>query len=170
MPITTALQHNKDYVERHGVRELPTEPSKQLAIVTCMDSRLDLFGALGLDLGEAHIIRNAGGIATDDVVRSLVLSERLLGTERIMLIHHTRCGLQGLDEQQLRASITAATGVETSLTFGSFEDPVADIIQTAARLREEPSLRYIEIRGFVFDVDTGALDEVELNSVARQPK
>ena len=162
-PITSAIDHNADYVRRHGVRQLPTEPMQHLAIVTCMDSRLDLFGALGLDLGQAHIIRNAGGIATDDVVRSLVLSQRKLGTQRIMLIHHTRCGLEGLDEEDLRQSLAHDTGLETTMAFGSFRDPAANVRQTAARLNEEPTLRQVEIRGFVFDVDTGALEEVDLS-------
>lgn len=162
-PITSAVDHNADYVRSHGVRQLPTEPVQHLAIVTCMDSRLDLFGALGLDLGEAHIIRNAGGIATDDVVRSLVLSQRKLGTRRIMLIHHTRCGLEGLDEDDLRRSLAMDTGLETTMSFGSFRDPVANVRKTADRLNQEPALRQVEIRGFVFDVDTGALDEVDLS-------
>jgi len=161
-PISTAFAHNKGYVEKHGVRHLATEPVKHLAIVTCMDSRLDLFGALGLDLGEAHIIRNAGGIATDDVVRSLVLSQRMLGTDRIMLIHHTRCGLEGLDEDRLRSSIEADTKLPSQMAFGAFSDAAADVALTAARLNREPALRHVEIRGFVFDVDTGSLEEVLL--------
>jgi len=161
-PISELLQHNVDYGARHGVSHLPTEPGQRLAILTCMDSRLDLFGALGLSLGEAHIIRNAGGIATDDVVRSLILSQRKMGTERIMLIHHTHCGLHGLDEGQLREEITADTGVDAEMTFGSFRDPAENIRQTAARLASEPALRQVEIRGFLFDVDTGFLEEIDL--------
>ena len=161
-PITSAIDHNADYVRRHGVRQLPTEPMQHLAIVTCMDSRLDLFGALGLDLGQAHIIRNAGGIATDDVVRSLVLSQRKLGTQRIMLIHHTRCGLHGLDEAELREEIARDTGHKNDMAFGAFGDPAENVRATARRLTHEPALRQIEIRGFVFDVDSGALEEVAL--------
>jgi len=161
-PIGIAVAHNQEYVDRHGVRHLPTEPAKHLAIVTCMDSRLDLFGALGLDLGEAHIIRNAGGIATDDGVRSLVLSQRKLGTQRIMLIHHTYCGLEGLDEDELRTQISESAGVSNQMAFGSFHDPADNVRKTAARLAQEPALLQIEIRGFVFDVDTGALQEVDL--------
>ncbi len=161
-PIETAVLHNQDYVQHHGVRLLPTEPSKHLAIVTCMDSRLDLFGALGLDLGEAHIIRNAGGIATDDVVRSLILSQRLLGTDRIMVIHHTRCGLEGLDEEGLRSTIEKETGVTTQMAFGSFNDAASDVQKTAARLSSEPALQQVDIQGFVFDVDNGLLTTVQL--------
>jgi carbonic anhydrase len=162
-PISELVTHNRDYVERHGIAHLPTEPKKKLAVVTCMDSRLDLFGALGLDLGEAHIIRNAGGIATDDVVRSLILSQRKLGTERIMLIHHTYCGLHGLDEEALRSELSSETGAANLMAFGSFADPADNVRATARRLTQEPALRQVEIRGFVFDVDTGSLEEVELD-------
>jgi carbonic anhydrase len=162
-PISELVAHNQDYVERHGLAHLPTEPKKRLAVVTCMDSRLDLFGALGLDLGEAHIIRNAGGIATDDVVRSLILSQRKLGTERIMLIHHTFCGLHGLDEEALRAELSSETGAANLMAFGSFADPADNVRATARRLNQEPALRQVEIRGFVFDVDTGSLEEVDLD-------
>ena len=163
-PISEAVDHNAEYVDRHGVAHLPTEPKKKLAIVTCMDSRLDLFGALGLNLGEAHIIRNAGGIATDDVVRSLILSQRKLGTERIMLIHHTHCGLHGLDEAQLRDEIARDTGRQSLIAFGAFGNPAENVRATARRLAQEPALRQIEIRGFVFDVDSGALEEVTLDA------
>jgi carbonic anhydrase len=162
-PIAEALAHNEGYRDRHGVCHLPTEPSKHLAVVTCMDSRLDLFGALGLELGEAHIIRNAGGIATDDVVRSLVLSQRLLGTDRIMVIHHTFCGLENLDEVALRATIEAETGTTTQMHFGSFASAADDVRETVARLNAEPALRQVAVSGFVFDVDTGALELVELH-------
>lgn len=160
-PIAQAVLHNQEYADRRGVKRLPTEPAKHLAIVTCMDSRLDLFGALGLDLGEAHIIRNAGGIATDDVVRSLVLSQRLLGTDRIMVIHHTFCGLENLDEDALRTSIERETGVETMMAFGSFTSAADNVQQTMARLNQEPALKHVDIQGFVFDVDSGALLPVE---------
>jgi carbonic anhydrase len=162
LPIDDAVNHNRDYVATHGVRQLPTEPSKRLAIVTCMDSRLDLFGALGLDLGEAHIIRNAGGLATDDVIRSLILSERMLGTQRIMLIQHTRCGLNHLDESLLNERISDDTGQPSTIEFGSFQDIGENIRMTATRLRNEPALTQIEVRAFVFDVDTGALEEIDV--------
>jgi len=160
-PIAAAVAHNELYAQEHGVMDLPTEPSKHLAVVTCMDSRLALFGALGLHLGEAHIIRNAGGIATDDVVRSLILSQRLLGTDRIMVIHHSRCGLEGLDEQALRASIANDTGTESTVVFGGFTDVFADVRKTMDRLSSDPALQSVEVKGFVFDVDQGALLPVE---------
>ena len=163
LPISEALAHNVEYGARHGATHLPTEPRRRLAIVTCMDSRLDLFGALGLDLGEAHIIRNAGGVATDDVIRSLILSQRTLGTERIMLIHHTRCGLHGLDKDELRQEISKDTGLETTLRFGAFADTAENVRATARRLNAEPALRHVELRGFIFDVDSGFLEEIELD-------
>jgi len=164
LPIDAAVVHNAEYVASHGMRHLSTKPAKRLAVVTCMDSRLDLFGALGLDLGEAHIIRNAGGLATDDVVRSLILSQRMLGTERIMLIQHTYCGLHGLDEDSLRDRIASETGVDSTMAFGSFADLSENLRQTARRLSAEPALAQVELRAFVFDVDTGALDEVTLDA------
>jgi len=162
-PISAAVAANEAYVSALGHQRLATEPAKRLAIVTCMDSRLDIFGALGLELGQAHIIRNAGGLATDDVLRSLILSQRKLGTERIMLIHHSRCGLEGLDEDDLRAAITAETGVESKVVFGAFADPAESVRATAKRLNHEPALRHLELRGFVFDVDSGELREVKLD-------
>ena len=102
--IDDLLAHNDSYVPKHGHNELPTEPQLHLAVLTCMDSRLDLFGALGLQLGQAHLIRNAGGLATDDAIRSLLLSQRLLQTRAIMVIHHTRCGLETFEEETLKQS------------------------------------------------------------------
>ena len=162
-PISEFVSHNTDYVARHGVRQLPTEPQKRLAILTCMDSRLDLFGALGLDLGEAHIIRNAGGLDTDDAVRSLILSQRKLGTREIMVIQHTRCGLEGLDEESLRSELSDDTKQPSHRVFGSFSDVYANVRLTAHRLNGEPELSHTGLRGFVFDVDTGAIVEVDLS-------
>ena len=108
--IDELLAHNRAYVAGHGHREMPTIPQLHLAVLTCMDSRLDLFGALGLNLGEAHLIRNAGGIASDDAVRSLLLSQRLLQTNAIMVIHHTRCGLESFQEEALQAELESTFG------------------------------------------------------------
>src|SRR5277367_5609810 len=108
--IDELLAHNRHYVDQHGHRELATSPLLHLAVLTCMDSRLDLFGALGLNLGEAHLIRNAGGIASDDAIRSLLLSQRLLGTNAVMVIHHTRCGLESFDEGTLADEIETLVG------------------------------------------------------------
>ncbi len=158
--IDELLGYNRAYVSEHGHIEMPTEPQRQLAVVTCMDSRLDLFGALGLKLGEAHLIRNAGGIATDDVVRSLLLSQRLLGTKTVMVIHHTRCGLETFDDDTLGEQLYREYGMRPSFKLGSYRDVDADVRSTVATLLASPFVRPVEIRGFVFDVDEGSLREV----------
>ncbi len=158
--IDVLLGHNRDYVDRHGHRELPTAPQLHLAVLTCMDSRLDLFGALGLNLGEAHLIRNAGGLATDDAVRSLLLSQRLLGTRSVMVIHHTRCGLETFDEEELANDVEASLGTRPPFRLGAYLDVDDDVRQTVATLRSSPFIDGTEIRGFVFSVDDGDLREI----------
>ncbi|HEV2427495.1 MAG TPA: carbonic anhydrase [Acidimicrobiales bacterium] len=158
--IDDLVERNRAYVARHGHRELPTAPSRRLAVVTCMDSRLDLFGALGLDLGEVHVVRNAGGQATEDVLRSLLLSQRLLGTRSVMVVHHTRCGLEGLDDEAFRARVAAETGHTPTTEIGAFTDVDADVRATVTAIRESPLLDSDDVRGFVFDVDDGELREV----------
>ncbi len=136
-------------------------PAKHVAIVTCMDSRIDNFRIFGLDSGEAHILRNAGGLVTDDMLRSLVLSQRLLQTREVILMHHTNCGLHGTDEAALRAQIAADTGAEPPYAFGAFDDIDAAVRSAIARVREHPFLPHRDnVRGFVYDVDTGHLREV----------
>jgi carbonic anhydrase len=154
------LAHNGNYVARHGHRELPTTPQLHLAVLTCMDSRLDLFGALGLNLGEAHLIRNAGGLATDDAVRSLLLSQRLLGTRAVMAIHHTRCGLETFDEEILQSELETTLGERPPFRLGAYHDVDDDVRATVKTLRASSFIDDTEIRGFVFDVDGGALREV----------
>lgn len=135
-------------------------PSKHVVVVTCMDSRIDTFRIFGLKSGEAHILRNAGGLVTDDVLRSLVLSQRLLKTREVILMHHTNCGLHNLDEPALRASIAAETGAEPPYAFGSFADVDAAVRSAIVRVREHPLLPHRDnVRGFVYDVETGALRE-----------
>ncbi|MGB8197619.1 MAG: carbonic anhydrase [Acidimicrobiales bacterium] len=158
--IDDLIAHNRAYVERHGHRELPTRPQLQLAVLTCMDSRLDLFGALGLNLGEAHLIRNAGGIASEDAIRSLLLSQRLLGTNAVMVIHHTRCGLETFDEVALADEIAALVGVRPPFRLGAYDDVDEDVRSTVSTLMASPFIAAIEIRGFVFNVDDGDLREV----------
>ncbi len=158
--IDDLLAHNRAYVASHGHRELATAPQLQLAVLTCMDSRLDLFGALGLSLGEAHLIRNAGGLATDDVVRSLLLSQRLLGTRTVMVIHHTRCGLESFDEHELAAEIEASLGERPPFRLGAFDDVDEDVRATMDTLSASPFVDGTEIRGFVFNVDDGDLREI----------
>jgi len=158
--IDDLLAHNRDYVARHGHRALPTSPRLHLAVLTCMDSRLDLFGALGLELGEVHLIRNAGGLATDDSIRSLLLSQRLLGTLSVMVIHHTRCGLEAFNEDQLQDELTTTFGERPPFRLGAFRDVDLDVVETVAALKDSPFVSDTEIRGFVFDVDHGGLREV----------
>ncbi len=160
--IDDLLARNREYVARHGHRELPTEPQLHLAVLTCMDSRLDLFGALGLDLGQVHLIRNAGGIATDDAVRSLLLSQRLLGTRSVMVIHHTRCGLEAFEEESLQLDLEREYGVRPPFRLGAYRDVDADVRDTVRKLRSSIFLLDTEIRGFVFSVDDGDLREVSV--------
>jgi carbonic anhydrase len=160
--IDDLLARNREYVARHGHRELPTEPQLHLAVLTCMDSRLDLFGALGLDLGQVHLIRNAGGIATDDAVRSLLLSQRLLGTRSVMVIHHTRCGLEAFEEESLQLDLEREYGVRPPFRLGAYKDVDADVRDTVRKLRSSIFLLDTEIRGFVFSVDDGDLREVSV--------
>ena len=161
--IDELLTHNRDYVARHGHRELPTAPRLHLAVLTCMDSRLDLFGALGLDLGEVHLIRNAGGLATDDTIRSLLLSQRLLGTSSVMVIHHTRCGLESFEEAALAREIESALGEAPPFRLGAFDDVEVDVRETVEALRASAFVDGTEVRGFVFDVDSGELREVPVD-------
>jgi carbonic anhydrase len=155
------LANNRRYAEGREPTHLDVEPSKQLAIVTCMDSRLDVFGALGLGDGEAHILRNAGGVITDDVIRSLALSQRKLGTREVMLIHHTDCGLEKITGDGFRAELLAATGVEPEFAIPSFTDAEDDVRQSILRVRGSVFLPYRGVvRGFVYDVDTHRLHEV----------
>jgi carbonic anhydrase len=156
------LARNADWAEGFEGQGLPVNPHRHVAIVACMDSRMPIFGILGLDRGDAHIIRNAGGVVTDDVIRSLTLSQRALGTREIILIHHTDCGLQKVTEATFNAELEAELGVRPHWALESFEDPYADTRQSMQRLRLSPFVPYKDhIRGFVYDVDNGRLDEVE---------
>ena len=152
---------NQHYAEAFHDSELDVVPDRHLAVVACMDSRMDIFQILGLKNGEAHIIRNAGGVITDDVIRSLCLSQRSLGTQEIVLLHHTDCGLNKVDEDEFRAELEAELGVKPRWALESFKDPYADTRQSIQRLRLSPFVLHKEhIRGFVYDVITGRLDEV----------
>lgn len=138
-----------------------TIPARHVTIVTCMDSRIDPFVIFGLKTGEAHILRNAGGLATEDMLRSLVLSQRLLMTREVLLMHHTRCGLHGADEAALRRKIASETREEPPYAFGAFEDIDRSVRETVATVREHRFLPHRnQVRGFVYDVDTGRVREV----------
>lgn len=137
-------------------------PTLQLAIVTCMDSRLDVFAALGLEDGQAHILRNAGGVVTDDVIRSLAISQRLLGTKGVMVIHHTDCGMEKITDDGFRAELQADTGVAPAFAIETFTDVEADVRQSVARIRHSRFVPHRDhVRGFVYDVDSHSLTEVE---------
>ena len=154
------VQANNEYTARFpGAR--PVRPKLRLTVITCMDSRLDLFGALGLQIGDAHLIRNAGGVVTDDILRSLAISQRALGTREIMLIHHTQCGMEGLDDSAFRAQIADETGLAPTWDVPGFTDVYEDMRETMRKVRECPWIPHRdEVRGFVFDVATAKINEV----------
>ena len=154
--IANAAAHEADF---EGARAVI--PTQHVTIVTCMDSRIDIFRIFGLDSGEAHVLRNAGGLATDDVLRSLVLSQRLLQTREVILMHHTNCGLHGTDEKALRAQIAADTGNAPPYAFGAFEDLDAAVRDAISRVRTHSFLPHRDnVRGFVYEVESGHLREV----------
>jgi carbonic anhydrase len=156
------MEHNKGYAKRFDLGHLQTPPVKKLVILTCMDSRMDLEQLLGLRVGDAHMIRNAGGIATDDVIRSLILSTHLLGTRAIAVIQHTQCGLMSITDEEFRWRLSAETGRDAShLQFHAFRDIDHNITEQVLRIRQHPFLpKQIQVRGFAYDVATGALREV----------
>jgi len=141
---------------------VPRHPARKLAVVACMDARLNVFEILGLELGDAHVIRNAGGVVTDDTIRSLTISQRRLGTERIVLVHHTDCGMLSFTEDEFRRDLMADTGMKPPWAAEAFTDLEADLRQSMARVRQSPFLRHRDdVRGFIYDVDAGTLTEVE---------
>jgi carbonic anhydrase len=136
-------------------------PRRHLLIVSCMDSRIDMFDLFGLAVGDAHILRNAGGVVTDDMIRSIAISQRKLGTREIVLVHHTDCGMQTITEDGFKRELEAETGVRPEWAVESFSDPAADVRQSMERLRRSPFLLASDqLRGFVYDVDSGELIEV----------
>jgi carbonic anhydrase len=154
------LQANDEYASTFE-GPLPLPPARHVAIVACMDARLDVYRALGLAEGEAHVIRNAGGAVTDDVIRSLVISQRLLGTTEIVLVHHTDCGMLTFTDAELKDAVTADTGVRPHWAAEAFSDLEADVRQSIARITSNPFVPHTDaVRGFVFDVATGRLVEV----------
>jgi carbonic anhydrase len=162
--IDQLLANNRGFADSLPDKHLDVHPSRRLAIVTCMDSRLDVFAALGLGDGEAHVLRNAGGVITDDVIRSLAVSQRRLGTTEVMLIHHTDCGMQTLTDDGFRAELEEATGVAPAFAIESFRDVEADVRQSIRRVRRSTFLPHRErVRGFVYDVDTHRLGEVTVD-------
>ena len=161
--IDELVGNNRAFADALPSRHLDVRPRRRLAVVTCMDSRLDVFAALGLQDGEAHVLRNAGGVITDDVIRSLAVSQRRLGTRAVMLIHHTDCGMQALTDDGFRAELQEATGVAPAFAIESFTDVEADVRQSVRRVRRSPFLLHTDlVRGFVYDVDSHRLREVEV--------
>jgi len=155
------LANNARFADGLPVRHVDVRPRRRLAVVTCMDSRLDVFAALGLGDGEAHIMRNAGGVITDDMIRSLAISQRRLGTREVMLIQHTDCGMQTITDDGFRAELQDATGVAPAFAIESFTDVDANVRQSILRVRRSDFLLHREaVRGFVYDVDTHRLREV----------
>jgi carbonic anhydrase len=154
------LRNNAAYAEQFA-GPLPMPPSKHVAVVACMDARLHVSSILGLKEGEAHVIRNAGGVATDDVIRSLAISQRLLGTAEIILIHHTDCGMLTFADDAFKRAIQDETGIKPPWSAESFTNLEEDVRQSIARIKASPFIPHKDaIRGFVFDVATGKLNEV----------
>jgi carbonic anhydrase len=159
--IDELLQHAARYADGFGLGDLPMRPAKGLAVVACMDARLNPFALLGLEIGDAHVIRNAGGVVTDDVIRSLAMSQRLLGTDEIVLIHHTQCGMLSFDDAAFRRGLQQETRIEPGWAVDGFDDLEEDVRRSIARIKSSPFIPNTdEVRGFVYDVKTGRLDEV----------
>jgi carbonic anhydrase len=161
-PIDDVIQSSEEYAESFDKAGLNLPAAKRLAVLACMDARLDVYRILGLEEGDAHVVRNAGGVVTDDAVRSLMLSQRMLGTEAIVLIHHTDCGMLQFTDDEMKDQIEAETGVRPPFPLGSFPDVYDDLRRSVELLRSSPFLPHTDrIRGFVYHVETGELEAVE---------
>jgi carbonic anhydrase len=155
------LNNNRAYVESFDKGDLPLPPGKKVAVVACMDARLNVYGTLGLKEGDAHVIRNAGGVVTDDEIRSLAISQRLLGTEEIILIHHTDCGMLTFTDDDFKKSIQDDVGIKPEWAVEAFPDLDGDVKQSIARIKASPFIpRKESVRGFVYEVESGRLREV----------
>jgi carbonic anhydrase len=155
------LRNNEAYAEAFDKGDLPLPPAKGVAVVACMDARLNVYGMLGLQEGDAHVIRNAGGVITDDEIRSLAISQRLLGTREIILIHHTDCGMLTFHDDEVKAQIQAETGIKPEFALEAFSDLEEDVRQSMARIQANPFILHKDaVRGFVYEVETGRLREV----------
>jgi carbonic anhydrase len=155
------LQNNVAYAESFEKGDLPLPPARGVAVVACMDARLDVHKILGLEEGDAHVIRNAGGVITDDEVRSLTISQRLLGTREVILMHHTDCGMLTFSDDELKAQIHEKVGMKPHFSMESFSDLEEDARQSIARIQASPFIPHKEsVRGFIYEVETGRLREV----------
>jgi carbonic anhydrase len=162
MSVTDELLANAErYAQAFDQGDLPMPPAKRVAVLACMDARLNPYGLLGLREGDAHIIRNAGGVVTDDEIRSLAISQRLLGTEEIILIHHTDCGMLTFKDDDFRRQLQDETGMKPEWAAEAFDDLDDDVRQSIARIKASPFIpKKDDVRGFVYDVKTGRLNEV----------
>jgi carbonic anhydrase len=155
------LRNNEAYAEAFDKGDLPLPPGKGVAVVACMDARLDVHKILGLEEGDAHVIRNAGGVVTDDVIRSLTISQRLLGTREIILIHHTDCGMLTFSDDEVKLQIQQDVGIKPEFALEAFSDLDEDVRQSMRRIQASPFVPHKDsVRGFVFEVETGRLREV----------
>ncbi len=157
------VANNAEYAATFDRGTLPLPPAKRVAVLACMDARLDPAKVLGLAEGDAHVIRNAGGVASDDALRSLVISQRLLGTEEIILIHHTDCGMETFEDDDVKNQILEDTGLRPAFALEAFPEAEDDVRQTAARIKASPFVPKKNVRGFVYEVDSGRLREVALD-------
>jgi carbonic anhydrase len=156
------LRNAQAYADSFDKGDLPLPPAKKVAVVACMDARLSPYGILGLEEGDAHVIRNAGGVVTDDAIRSLAISQRLLGTEEVILIHHTGCGMLTFNDDEFRRSIQDEVGIKPPWSAETFGDLDEDVRQSVARIKASPFIpRKDSVRGFVYEVETGRLREVQ---------
>ena len=160
--IDELLKKNESFAYSFKYADLPARPSRRLAIVTCMDARIDVHRILGLDIGEAHVIRNAGGVVTDDVIRSLMISQLLLGTEEIAIIQHTNCGMMSFTEDELKGKIEERLGLRPHFALEAFKDLEREVKQNIARVKASPFIpNKSKVRGFIYDVKSGRLNEVK---------
>ena len=157
----TAIEQLVERADRLGSFRIAAPPRLRLAIVTCMDARIDPVQIFGLQRGDAHVLRNAGGVVTDDVLRSLILSQRELGTQEVMLIHHTRCGVYNLPEEKIKAELRQETGSALPFALEGFSDLDDAVRKSMQRVRQSPFLKHHDgVRGFVLNIDTGSLREI----------
>ena len=155
-----ALEENARYAAQFNRAALPMPPGRKLAVLACMDARLTIETALGLVTGEAHIIRNAGGIATDDAIRSLVISQHLLGTEEVVVIGHTGCGMRSFPEDEVRRDLTATTGTDAPMDFQAFTDLEENVREQVRRIHAHPWTKDVPVHGLVYEVESGRLREI----------
>ena len=162
MTVTDELLQNAErYAADFDRGDLPLAPARRVVVLACMDARLNPYGILGLQEGDAHVIRNAGGVVSEDVIRSLAISQRLLGTREIVLIHHTDCGMLTFTDDQVKAQIEADTGIRPPFALEAFANPEQDVKQSMARIAASPFVPHKDqVRGFVYDVKSGRLNEV----------